>query len=571
MKWSSSALRLAAAGALLLLYFGGLGDLPLLEPDEGRYTEIPREMLSTGEYVLPHLNGVLYFEKPVLTYWLVASAIKVFGLNEFASRFWSALLGLAGLAVAYPMALRCWGRRAAYLSVLVLGTSPLYLALARLTTTDMPLTFFLSSTLFCFYVGWEVPPARWGGAVRHLAFAAAALAVLSKGLVGIVLPLGIIGAYVALTRRWHLLKTAPWLSGSLLFLAIAAPWHVCASAKDPDFAWFYFVREHFLRYLTPIHDRVEPVWFFLPVLVWGLMPWVALLPSAFADFASSLKPGLARKEANPRLFLWIWAGVVVLFFSASQSKLIPYVLPALPPLGVLAALAADRLLDRKVGWLRTTRVSTLLTLSGAALLGGLFIFAGTGRMEELTPDGTPVAAALAAGGALVVLAGISWCFFLKGDVRRWLALMALCACAFFGGIRAVAPHLQSGKSMLRIAAFVRSCLGPGDLLYCYRYYPQTLPVYARRTVGLASFQGEQAFGASKLPEAERRRRFPSDEEFREIWKSPQAVYCVTDTVSIRHLYEGGIEPWYPVIEEGQVFLMTNKPPAPGEREGHVLR
>jgi 4-amino-4-deoxy-L-arabinose transferase-like glycosyltransferase len=571
MKRHIPVMALILLGALLFLYFGDLGGLPLLEPDEGRYTEIPREMIASGDFILPRLNGVLYFEKPVLTYWLVASAIQVFGLNEFASRFWSALLGLAGLFVLYALVRRCWGRRTALIAVLALATSPLYLALSRLTTTDMPLCFFLTAAVVCFYLGHEAVPDRGGAVLRYLAFASAALAVLSKGLVGIVLPVAIAGLYVAATRRWHLLKKVPWVTGTLLFLAVAAPWHVAASLKNPDFAWFYFVREHFLRYLTPLHDRVEPVWFFAPVLVWGLLPWVALLPAALAEFLAGLRSSFRSRDASPEAFLWIWAGAIFLFFSVSKSKLVPYILPAFPPLCALAALSADRLLEHS-GWrLRTNRVSTFLTLSIAVLLGGLFVYAGTGRIENLTPGGAPTAAAIASGVALALTAATGLVLFLRGDARRYLVCMTLTACALFGGIRSLAPHLQSDRSTLRIAAYIRPRLGPGEQLYCYRYYPQTLPVYLESTVALASFYGEQDFGASKLPPAERRTRFPTSQEFAEIWKSGRRVYCVTDTVSVRHLYEDGIEPWYPVIDEGQVLLMSNLPPEAPGRGSHVPR
>src|SRR5512135_1075676 len=132
--------RLALGVLALLLFFGGLGSYPLLEPDEGRYAEIPREMLERGDFVLPHLNGVLYFEKPPLYYWLNAAALSVFGAGEFASRFWSATLGLLGLLPVYHLARRARSRRAGVLAAAILGTSPLYLALAHLTIIDMTLS-----------------------------------------------------------------------------------------------------------------------------------------------------------------------------------------------------------------------------------------------------------------------------------------------------------------------------------------------------------------------------------------------------------------------------------------------
>ena len=179
-------------GTLLMLFFASIGHMALLEPDEGRYAEIPREMLATGHYILPHLNGVLYFEKPPLYYWLNALSMKVFGLNEFAVRFWSAALGFLGLWLVFALAWRIAGRRAAWLSIIILGTSPLYLAMAHIATIDMTLTFFFTMTMACFYFAQSAPTEHsrpmenlfWYGM-----FAGAALTVMSKGLIGIVLAL----------------------------------------------------------------------------------------------------------------------------------------------------------------------------------------------------------------------------------------------------------------------------------------------------------------------------------------------------------------------------------------------
>ena len=166
------------------------------------------------------------------------------------------------------------------LAAAILGTSPLYLALSHLTIIDMTLSVFFTLTLACFYLASAEERPGLRRALLYGMFAAAALTVLSKGLIGIVLPGGIVFLYLLLGRRWDVLRRVPWLTGVALFLLIAAPWHVLAAMRNPDFLWFYFVREHFLRYLTTVHARVEPWWFFLPIVLWALLPVTAVLPAS---------------------------------------------------------------------------------------------------------------------------------------------------------------------------------------------------------------------------------------------------------------------------------------------------
>ncbi len=550
-------------GLLVMLFFAGIGRMALMEPDEGRYTEIPREMLATGQYVLPHLNGVLYFEKPPLYYWLNALSIKLFGLNEFAARFWSAALGLLGLWLVFGLARRVGGHRPAWLAVLVLGTSPLYLAMAHIATIDMTLTFFFTMTMVCFYFAQDARD----GDLRHERvfwygmFAGAALTVMSKGLIGIVLPGAIIGLYILLTNRWFLLRRVPWLTGVLLFLAIAAPWHVLAALRNKDFLWFYFVREHFLRYLTKVADRYEPFWFFVPVLIWGLLPWTATLPNAAWEFVKKHRPGrVPFRLSNPLLYLWLWGGVIFLFFSRSDSKLIPYILPALPAFAIIAALFIDRVFDEPSYMRRSFLVFVVLALAGTALSGGALLAAAFGLIAQFSKGGLFPWLALA--GFSVVMSAIAG-IFLAG-IRKWKAwvlVMTLCASSLFAGIWTAALHVERGAVFKRFAVYLDAHLTPGERLFSYRYYPQTIPVYTRRTIGVAAFEGEQTFGASSLPPDVRSRRFPDARQFSAIWKSPVRIYCVTDRSSLKHLEPDGIEPVYTIMHDKGRYLLTNHPPA----------
>ncbi|MEA2602948.1 MAG: hypothetical protein QOF89_3940 [Acidobacteriota bacterium] len=358
-----AALLFAVCG-FILLFFGGLGTIPLLDPDEGRYAEIPREMLLRGDFVTPRLNGVLYFEKPPLYYWLNAVALAALSRPEIASRLTGAGCGLAGLGLAWLLGLSMGGRRTGLQAAIVLGTTPLYVALARTAIIDMTVTFFLSATLTCFWLAQEKDGDRGARPLWYGAFVSAALATLSKGLIGIVIPGAVVFLFLLFTRRWQVLRRVPWVGGPLLFLAIAVPWHVLAAQRNPDFLWFYFIHEHFLRYATPIADRQQPFWFFGPVVVLGMLPWSGLLPAIVTLFRRCPE----RLRDCPHLvFLACWAGFVILFFSVSRSKLVPYVLPAFLPLAVLVSLAlAEADPTRARAWIRTG--ATI----GALLMGCLW-------------------------------------------------------------------------------------------------------------------------------------------------------------------------------------------------------
>ena len=342
-----SAVLLAALVAMLCLWFAGLDQRPLWDPDEGRYAEIPREMVATGDWITPRLNDLLYFEKPPLQYWATALAYELFGEHQWTSRLWTALTGLAGVLLAFYAGWRLHDARLGLYAAAMLASSTLYFGLGHFDTLDMGVTFFLESILFALLFAFRPEAsARERMLSIHLAWAAAALAVLSKGLIGLVLPLGAVSGYSLLYRDstiWR--KTAP-LTGSALFLAIAAPWFAAVTWVNPDFFSFFFVHEHFARYLTTQHHRQEPWWFFAVVLALGALPWtVPMLAGWWRALSARLRGGF-----DPFGFLAVWAGVVFVFFSASGSKMTPYILPLLPALALLGARHVLRMPSARLTW-----------------------------------------------------------------------------------------------------------------------------------------------------------------------------------------------------------------------------
>jgi 4-amino-4-deoxy-L-arabinose transferase-like glycosyltransferase len=553
----SPSRRLALAACALLLFFGGLGGFPLLEPDEGRYAEIPREMLARYDFVTPRLNGVLYFEKPPLYYWLNAAALSVLNDPATACRLASACFGLAGVGLAWLLGLSIGGdrgRRVALWAAVVLGSSPMWVALSRANIIDMTLTFFLCATLTCFWLAQERAQERANRErgerlLWHGMFLAAALATLSKGLVGFVIPGAVIFFFLLFARRWRLLLRVPWLTGIGLFLLVAVPWHVLAARRNPEFLWYYFVHEHWLRYTTPEANRQEPFWYFAAVLALGVLPWAGLLPAAGRLFR-----GAGRLRDRPGLiFLACWAGFILLFFSASQSKLAPYILSAFPPVAVLIALAIEE--SRLRAWVRAGGVAGALAI---AVLAAALLWASLGRMPRLSTDFAPVLFAFALPALAAALLAVMWWW--RHGAARPRSVMALAAAAALvvGCLWSAGPRVAANRSSARMARVLAPRLAPGDEVYAYHCYPQTLPVYLRRPVGVVSFQGELEFGISRLTPEERARRFPTPEQFRPLWSSGRTVYLVLEKGDLQRMIRDGIAPGRVLEEQERYLLMVNR-------------
>lgn len=549
--------RLLLAGAAFLIFFAGLGSYPLLEPDEGRYAEIPREMLASGDFVTPHLNGVLYFEKPPLYYWLNAAALTLPGRPELLCRLAGALFGLAGVGLAWALGRSIGGPRMGMISGVILGSSPLWIALSRTATIDMTLTFFLSATLACFWLAQS--KARGDRGERLLwygMFASAALATLAKGLIGFLIPGAVIFLFLLFARRWPLLLRVPWVGGILVFLAITVPWHVLAARRNPDFLWFYFVHEHWLRYTTPEADREAPIWFFVPVLLLGLLPWSGMFPAAAALFRRGAEPLRRRPEL---IFLASWAGFIFLFFSASHSKLVPYVLPACPPLAVLVALGlrAAKEEGKARSWIRGGAIAGAIVLT---LLSALLLWGSLGKVAQYSTDFSPTLFVFSlAAIAAAALAGALW--WRQGIAGRGPAALAVASVLFVACLWALGPRVGRQRSSLEIARFLETRLRPGDEVYSFHFYPQSLPVYLRRTMGVVHFRGEMAFGIDHLSPAEHLRRFPTAGEFRPAWESARTLYLVVERRDLHRMIAEGLTPGPILLGQDKLLLMTNRAPA----------
>lgn len=510
-SWRASV-RLFIVAALAISWFALLGERPLFNPDEGRYAEIPREMLASGDWLVPHLNNLVYIEKPPLQYWATALSYEIFGVNVWAARLYTGLSGLLTVLVTAALARRLWGGVVAWRAGIMLGASLALLVMSQQLTLDMSLAFFTTLTLAGFCIAQE---ARTDDARRRrwmwLAWVSAAGAFLTKGLVALALPALTLCAYSLLYRQWRPWRRLSIASGLVLFLVLTLPWCVLMQHHVPQFFDFFFVREHFQRFLTKIEARYEPPWFFIPVLAAGSLPW--LLPAGRA-LASGWRASTRPPEFDARRFLWVWCAVVFVFFSLSDSKLIPYILPLFAPLVLLMASAPFEQLRRD---LRSTATGVIVT--------GAILIVAAGFLPRLLHD--PVRAPffvqlrlpLFLMGCLCLTGG----FVARGRVEATAALgitAYLCVFVLLWSAQVVAP-LYSGASL---AGQLGPAMRTNMPVYSVRTYDQTLPFYLQRTMTLVQTRGELDFGLTLEPG----KTLDSLEAFSTHWRSGGDALAVMD-------------------------------------------
>ena len=501
----------------VVCWFATLGERALINPDEGRYAVLSLAMLQTGDWLTPRLNGLLYFEKPALQYWMGALSFIVFGINEFAARFWPALSGILSVLAVGLTARRLWGKGT--YAALVLAGSTWIIGNGHYLTLDMGVTFFLTLTLCAFL--WaqnddasplETRYAMW------LAWAAMAAATLSKGLIGILIPGAALLLYSLIHWHWSVWRRMQWLPGIVLFLLLAFPWFGLVSARNPGFAQFFFIHEHFDRFLTDQAQREGPFWYFVPVLLVGFMPWTSLLPRLVRE-AWPRRPGATFQ---PERFALIWAVFVFAFFSKSNSKLPSYILPMFPALALLLGQALARL--RPGEFKRHLWLPALFW----AMLACAYPFA-----DQFTSSQSPLpyvrhlALFLAlGGGGFVLCALLAWRSLACDRLPPALMLLVL------GSLWAVSlisigygpySRIRSGKAM---AAEVSRYLRPDMPFFTVRTYEQSLPFYLRRPVIQVDYRDEFAFGQ----QAEPGKAIATLGEFAERWQAlPQAMALLDES------------------------------------------
>ncbi|NVN89804.1 MAG: phospholipid carrier-dependent glycosyltransferase [Desulfuromonadales bacterium] len=551
---------------LSIPFFQYLGMLPLMDPDEGRYAEIAREMLERGDLITPTLNYVPYFEKPPLLYWANAASIKIFGLNEFAARFPSALCGLLTVLATYLIARRLYDRRTALLSAAILATSAGFVLQSRIILTDMMLTFWLTAALGTFLVAsqrYERP--RDSSVPWYLFYLFCALAVLTKGLIGIVFPAGILFFFLLLTRRWELLARMRFGTGLLLFLVVAAPWFVMVSVKNPGFARFFFIHEHFERFTSTVHGRSKPFWFFVPVLAVTMLPWSFFIPAALAKAWREQ----GREAGRSGLYLLIWIVVIFLFFSKSDSMLTPYVLPIFPPLAILVAHRIKGELERRGrGLLSATRVlGAALVMLGIAALGYAWVPPATARLADFLPSQAgslnqfinhaprvSIATCIIMGALLLIQGVVALACAARKPGR---VLMVLLACSFLIEIlvpRLIMDTIAQAESPRDLALKAASFAGPQTRIVTIGPM-QAVSWYTGQRVLVAGMRDELEFGSKQ---GDQSAWFPDPAALLGLWRGKVPLLIILGKKDFNYLHVALHPKPRIVMESGQRLLISNR-------------
>jgi 4-amino-4-deoxy-L-arabinose transferase-like glycosyltransferase len=492
---------LIGVGALLVLgvgmYFSFLDGYAFIDPDEGRYAEIPREMLESGDFVTPHLNYVKYLDKPPLFYWVVAASLAVLGENEVAVRVVAAIAGLLTLWLVTSLGRRSFDERTGLTAGWVFLTSLQPLVLARFPIIDMFFSLLLSSTWGAWWLGYSSQSRRRTRYWYLAAWACLGLATMTKGPVAILLTGAIVLGFACVRRSWGFLGSLAWWPGLLIFSVIVVPWHLLVGIRNPEFWHFYIVIQHIDRALGSEHAR--PLWWFVATLPVGMMFWgFFLFPAGVHAARCALQAGRSFGSALPVtpdeaessdsdsrravqrseaiLFLVLWIGVVIGFFSLSSGKLFPYVLPAYPALALVVAwhLNSGGLEKASTGW--CLALTTLLVL---AMAPGLSLVV---RSQDTVPVGEISGLVLAIQCGLLVAAGL----LVLSIFRRRLTLLAvgLALVLIMPPAAMSVPKFVLYRKLVSLVKAIPVPLPDNVTIAEWKRYSRSLSFYTRRRIVL---------------------------------------------------------------------------------------
>ena len=525
----------------IFLYLGLLPVMPLMEPDEGRYSAIPSSMNTSGDYITPRLKEAVYIEKPPLAYWATALSFKLFGENEFSSRLFAGLCAWGCILLVYSMGCTLRDENTGLYGAAVLTTSLFHFAIGRINILDMPVAFFLSLAI---WAGYRFCAAAGRKEWLYLCYLASALAFLTKGLIGIVFPAAIIIIWLGSLGRWRdIFKLiSPW--GILIFLVVTLPWLLLIQQAHGDFFRFFFVQEHFQRYTTTIHHRNQPVYFFLPIIVAGTLPWCAFLYKALRNKATSLErdgggqtsggqtsvwqqyPWFRREDAR---YLLVWAGFLFLFFSLSSSKLIPYIAAVFLPLslflGSIFRLYDEQKIDPNLPNLPNTLSRDDLPIIVQSVL--FIALLAVAPFIEKRPLELWYPLIIAPVIIQVLL------IFLPRFVRQrtgahWFLTIHVLAALFLGSlVFPLSQFLTPYKSAYVLVQAIKRYLPAGQELYQYDMCLYGVDFYGNMRTPIVDDIGEVRYGSEFLPAAEQKHYFMNSEEFFALVRQRPITYCAT--------------------------------------------
>ncbi|MDP1993383.1 MAG: glycosyltransferase family 39 protein [Syntrophales bacterium] len=507
----------------LLLYVVSLPFVPLMEPDEGRYSVISSAMNATGDYVTPRLKEAVYFEKPPLAYWATAIAFRIFGENEFSSRLFAALCAWGCIILTYRMGVFFHDTRTGLYAGAVLTTFLYHTIIGRINILDMPLAFFVCLAIWS---GFRYLALKERRKIRlYLLYIFSALAFLTKGLIGIIFPFGVVILWLIISRRWR--DTFALFSpiGALCFAAIAMPWLILIQKANPDFFHFFFIQEHLLRYVTRMHDHYEPFYYYFPIILVGTLPWCAFLPEALRGIRR--KAGIIFSNVEKRFFL-VWIFLILIFFSVSSSKLVPYITPIFLPIALIFGHLFRIYEDNRNAEGET---AVPLRYRATVILQALLFTAIL--LAPLIPHGHQVDPGIWWPWMVFPILIQILILFLPDRVRTrtgkaWFLTLYILFVVFLGSVTfPAAQYLTPYKSAWPLSKAVKTHLPSGVTLYQYGISLYGIDFYTGMRTPIVDDIGEVKYGSERLPQEEKERYFLSSASFFRMLQGKKDIYCTT--------------------------------------------
>lgn len=544
---------------LLLSYFFFLWRLDspaLYDLDEGGYAEIAREILALNDWIIPHFNFVRLLDKPPLLYWLTAISYKLFGISEFTSRLPAAASTIGSMLLCYLIGARVFSKETGFFSALIFATCAgvLILGTGRQLLPDMPFTFFITAT-FALLIFGSVDPAK-KSRYYWLAWGAMALATMTKGFMGIIFPLLAILGYIILRQEANLLKELQWLKGGLLFLVLVLPWHLLVELKTPGFLKFYLLDVHFARFFHEGSLAAGDVTSLSLLPFWGVTalwfsPWVVFLPLALGQ-RFPIRLGNPNCEDKASLWLWLWAGSVLGFFSLSFYRMDNYGLPALPALSLILGQFWTGLGSKEgsslTRWGMIVCSSFLALISIIPVIIGIsgfssdpsFHFPGMSKyLKEIIFDDKVASLPLwdklqylfIIGGAAIIIGVISLVIVtLGGRYYLTFAIIVLTMIPLYLCTHNASTLFEPFLSSKSIADIINKDRKDGQRVSIVkegRYEDiASLGFYTKHKIYLLGGRRDDLAFGSHYPDG--REIFLEEQQFINLWKSSQHIYLITE-------------------------------------------
>jgi len=499
-----------------------------MEPDETRYSLIAQAMNESGNYVTPHIKNTVYLEKPPLVSWVTAGFFKIFGENDFSARLFAALCAWGCILLVYSIGRHFRDERTGLYAAAILTVSCLHFVLGRINILDMPLTFFICLSIWVGYLALKERKKY----LFYLLYFVCALTFLTKGLIGVVFPFAILIIWLIGTGQWRNILQLFSPVGILIFLAVVCPWIVLAQKENPDFLWFFFVREHFLRFTTKMHGKAEPFYYYLPIIIGGTIPWsVYLIKSCRIKI---LKESLFNKNENKLLIIWFL--FIFLFYTISSSKLATYIAPLFLPLALFAGCILKK-------YEENTRAEDApgkeIIFRAAIIIQSLILIAALFLPPIFQHDSD------AEKGLVIMISGNWWLYIILPVIalismtflpdlifhrfrKGWVLSVYLLSALFLGSL--LFP-LNDFLAPYRSAKVVREAIAlnvpQGQDLYQYRINFYGIDFYNKIRTPIVEDFGELSEGIVKLAPEEKKRYFLSVPEFFELGAQKKDIYCIT--------------------------------------------